>query len=205
MIYDLFPTPVGHYNIDRPLTEEELSFIKNQTKTNNVGNLTSKSANLGDAEELKSLKVFFENSIKDYFHKVYVPKYDVTLKITQCWGNYTKPGGFHHRHTHPNSFISGVFYVQTDAQRDKLLFWKDRYEQILVAPTEYNQWNAENWFYPTAPGDLLIFPSWQTHFVDTVEEGPERISLAFNTFPQGNLGDYMDLTQANVSANNAAD
>jgi uncharacterized protein (TIGR02466 family) len=204
MIFDLFPTAVGHYNIGRSLTKEELDFLKNLPKVSNVGNLTSKSADLSNAEELASIKSFIEEKLNDYFRAVYVPKHDVNLKMTQCWGNYTEPGGHHHRHSHPNSFISGVFYAQTEPQRDKIHFWKDRYEQVLVTPSEYNRWNSESWYYSTAPGDLILFPSWQTHFVEAISEGPTRISLAFNTFPEGNLGDHMDLTHAKVVFTNAA-
>ena len=32
MIYNLFPTPVGHYKIERDLTRAELKFINKQEK-----------------------------------------------------------------------------------------------------------------------------------------------------------------------------
>ena len=44
---------------------------------------------------------------------------------------------------------------------------------------------------PVTEGDLIIFPSWVPHGVSFNEtENKERISLAFNTFPIGEMGDY---------------
>jgi hypothetical protein len=35
----------------------------------------------------------------------------VTPYITQSWLNYTETNQYHHKHEHPNSLVSGVFYV----------------------------------------------------------------------------------------------
>ena len=51
-------------------------------------------------------------------------------------------------------------------------------------------WNARGAMVDVEEGNLLIFPSWITHFVNINEtENKERISLAFNTFPIGELRD----------------
>jgi hypothetical protein len=54
------------------------------------------------------------------------------MRLTQSWLNYTKPGQFHHKHAHPNSFISGVLYMKAARQRDKIYFYKDGYKQISL-------------------------------------------------------------------------
>ena len=41
----------------------------------------------------------------------------IHLKITQSWINFTKKGEYHHPHAHPNSLISGVFYVEADKDK----------------------------------------------------------------------------------------
>ena len=43
------------------------------------------------------------------------------------------------------------------------------------------------------PG-LILFPSRLTHMVETVKGEDTRISLSFNTFPVGLVGEEMDLT-----------
>ena len=41
---------------------------------------------------------------------------------------------------------------------------------------------------------MVLFPSSLTHMVETVQGDQQRISLSFNTFPVGSVGDEMNLT-----------
>ena len=119
-MHNLFPTPVGIYELGRDLTAKELSFFKNQETRPNMGNKTSVDNTILKNKALTQLREFFETSVTDYFTTVYNPKHQVNLKITQSWTNYTDKGQFHHKHAHPNSFVSGVFYIQTDASKDRI-------------------------------------------------------------------------------------
>ena len=57
-------------------------------------------------------------------------------------------------------------------------------------------WNSTSFHLKIKEGDLVIFPSWVIHSVDqNTTKNKERISLAFNTFPIGELGNYNDITQ----------
>jgi predicted 2-oxoglutarate/Fe(II)-dependent dioxygenase YbiX len=53
--------------------------------------------------------------------------------------------------------------------------------------------NSESWWFEVGAGDLMLFPSSLTHMVETVQ-GDERVSLAFNTFPVGYVGEEESLT-----------
>jgi uncharacterized protein (TIGR02466 family) len=192
-IHNLFPTAVGLYDLGRDLTAKELSFLKNQKTRPNMGNTTSTNNTILKAKELTKLRDFIETSVADYFATTYNPKHNVSLKITQSWTNYTDAGQYHHKHAHPNSFVSGVFYIQADDKKDRIYFYKDGYEQIKFPPKEWNTWNSESWWFEAGTGKLILFPSSLTHMVQTVE-GEQRISLSFNTFPVGQIGEEMDLT-----------
>lgn len=192
-IHNLFPTAVGLYDLGRDLTAKELSFLKNQETRPNTGNTTSANNTILKAKELTKLRDFIETSVADYFATIYNPKHNVNLKITQSWTNYTNAGQFHHKHAHPNSFVSGVFYIQADDKKDRIYFYKDGYEQIKFPPKEWNTWNSESWWFEVGTGKLILFPSSLVHMVQTVE-GEQRISLSFNTFPVGQIGEEMDLT-----------
>lgn len=194
MIHNLFPTPVGRYELGRDLTAKELSFLKNQETRSNMGNTTSKDNTILKNKELTKLRDFLETSISEYFKTVYNPKHQVNLKITQSWTNYTENGQYHHKHAHPNSFVSGVFYVQANKEKDKIYFYRDAYQQIKFPPSEWNVWNSESWWFEVGTGNLILFPSSLTHMVETVQHDQTRISLSFNTFPVGVVGDEMDLT-----------
>ena len=159
-----------------------------------MGNTTSVDNYILEAKKLTDIRTFIEASLNEYFKSVYAPKNDVKLRITQSWCNYTEPGQFHHKHAHPNSFISGVFYPQANKNTDKIYFYKDVYEQIKIPTTDWNTWNSESWWLEAEQGALYIFPSGLTHMVETVEGTQTRISLSFNTFPVGLVGEEESLT-----------
>jgi len=197
LIENLFPQAIGHFSLDRDLTVEELSFIKNQDTVKNIGNLTSKDCYLLEKHPLKSLKEFFKNSLEKYFLHVYAPETNVNLKITQSWSNYTNSGEFHHKHIHSNSFVSGVFFVQTDPALDKIFFYRNE-SPFSIFSEKYNMYNSEAWWYPATQGKLILFPSTTQHSVETVTT-KQRISISFNTFFVGHLGRDEDLTSLHLT------
>ena len=194
MIHNLFPTPVAIYKLDRELTEKELSSIKGQETRANQGNVTSTDNTVLRNRSMTKLRDFIESSVSEYFKTVHSPKHDVSLRITQSWINYTEPGQYHHKHAHPNSFVSGVFYPQANRETDKIYFYRDGFQQIKFPPSDWNVWNSESWWFEVGTGDLILFPSSLTHMVETVKGEDTRISLSFNTFPVGLVGEEMDLT-----------
>jgi|TARA_R110000803_G_C11822425_1_gene302152 uncharacterized protein (TIGR02466 family) len=195
MIYNLFPTAVGHYNIDRKLTKTEKKFLVELEKKENEGNKTSSDHYVLGSPKLSKLKGFLEDSLKEYIDQTINPVESNELYVTQSWVNYTKEGEYHHKHTHSNSIVSGVFYVDTVPDRDRINFFKDGYSTIKPETKDWNSYNSESWWYETKPGDLYLFPSSLPHSVFTVPKGKTRISLSFNTFIRGSVGVDSDLTE----------
>ena len=197
-IQGIFPTPVQQGNIGRPFTKEELDFVNHWGKEgntyNNQGNITSLNKYVLDDPTLKDIREFAQKSIDNFVNNVYIPKKPVQLAITQSWLNYTKEGQYHHSHEHPNSFLSGVFYFDADFETDKIHFHKKGYQQIKL-PTDNFQWyNSDSWFFQVKTGDIMLFPSSLTHNVETKKGENRRVSLAFNTFPVGYIGEEETLT-----------
>lgn len=174
--------------------DDELRFVLEQPTHANMGNTTSDDSYVLKSEQMAGLRAFIEASLAEYFAAVHAPKMDVELQVTQSWLNYTTPGQFHHKHAHPNSFVSGVLYVQASREQDRIYFYRDGYQQIKLPTDNWNLYNSESWWFETGAGDLLIFPSSLTHMVQTVTGDQTRISLAFNTFPVGTIGDEASLT-----------
>jgi uncharacterized protein (TIGR02466 family) len=192
----IFPTPIYRSKLDRQLTKEELSFI-NKTKLNvysNDGNTTSNDKNILENEVFKNLKEDLYLRVKDYFDKVISSSNSITPYITQSWLNYTETNQYHHKHAHPNSLVSGVFYINCHEEYDRIKFFNDNYKAILLDVKNYNLYNAENWWYPVKTGDIILFPSSLTHKVETKQGNNTRISLAFNVFVKGNIGNEKNLT-----------
>jgi uncharacterized protein (TIGR02466 family) len=190
----LFPTPVGQFHFDKQLSKKQLLFLNEQKQKPNEGNTTSELRKILDDKCVKDLREFVDDCIAKYMAGTYAPKFDVKLQVTQSWMNYTKPGQFHHKHAHPNSFLSGVFYVNADPEKDKIYFFKDGYERIKLETENWNMFNSESWWIPVATNKLVLFPSYFTHMVQTVEAQETRVSLAFNTFPKGYIGNDDSLT-----------
>jgi uncharacterized protein (TIGR02466 family) len=195
--YNLFPTPVSMNQIGRDFTKKELDFVRKQEKRPNMGNFTSADHYVLKHKELASINKFIEKCLNNFYQSVFSPRDDVEIYITQSWLNYTEPGQFHHKHAHPNSFISGVLYLNATAEKDKIYFYNENYKQIKLPPQQWNVWNSESWWLPVENGSCVVFPSHFTHMVETVESDDNRdtrISLSFNTFLKGNIGDEASLT-----------
>ena len=194
----IFPVSVGFFNLDRDLTEEELSCLLGLEKKKNEGNSRSAQSYVLGLTQLRALKDFIYESVNHYFTEIYRPLFDVRLQVTQSWVNYTDKDQFHHKHRHSNSFVSGVFYAKTDAS-DKIVFYRASDQSLRVTPKEHNISNSESWWFQTRQGTLLLFPSGLEHMVETKQTDGTRISLAFNTFPVGAVGDRTALNEAVLS------
>lgn len=192
-LHGLFAQPVGFFDLGRSLSDEEKFFLMELEQRPNMGNRTSANNFVLRDKLMTSLRGWMEDCVAEYFKATTNPKHDVTLRLTQSWVNYSEPGQYHHKHAHPNSFVSGVFYIQTNPN-DKIFFYRDGYNQIKFPPAEWNSWNSESWWFEAITGRLILFPSSLTHMVPTVEGEDVRVSLSFNTFPAGTVGEEMDLT-----------
>jgi uncharacterized protein (TIGR02466 family) len=197
IINSIFPKPIYISKIDRQLTSEELLFI-DKTKLNvseNDGNTSSKDNYILNKKIFKSLKEKLDLKIQDYFDKVISPSNNITPYITQSWLNYTEKNQYHHKHQHPNSLVSGVFYINCHEKYDKIKFFKEDYKTIRPEVKNWNIWNSETWWFPVKTGDVILFPSSLTHMVETKQGENTRISLAFNVFIKGKFGSNEHFTE----------
>ena len=196
-INGLFPTPIYTSKLNRELTSKELSFIdKNKLDVyKNEGNTTSNDNYILNKKEFKNLKEELDLKVQDYFQKVISPTDAITPYITQSWLNYTETNQYHHKHSHPNSLVSGVFYINCHEEHDKIKFFNDKYQAIKPEVKDWNIWNSETWWFPVKTGDVILFPSSLTHMVETKQGDNTRISLAFNVFIKGTVGVNKSLTE----------
>lgn len=198
-IVGIFPTPVYWCKLERPFSLKEQKYFRDHhdgsNLVDNVGNTSSKDNYILNRRVFSSLKKELLKRIQDYFDKVLCAK-DVKPWITQSWLNYTRVNQFHHRHEHPNSFVSGVLYINADKANDTIKFHKKDYRQLKVGEvTSYNLYNSESWWFSVETYDLVLFPSYLTHAVEQKVGNNTRISLAFNVFVKGKLGFPTELTE----------
>lgn len=196
-IHGLFPTPIYITKLPRQFSNKENKFIeKSKLDTyKNEGNLTSNDDYILNSKTFISLKKELDEIVKDYFNKVISPSNNIKPYITQSWLNYTEQTQYHHTHAHPNSLVSGVLYINADKDNDKIKFFKTVYQMIKPEIKEYNLYNSETWWFPVKTLDVVLFPSSLTHRVEVKQGTNTRISLAFNTFIRGTVGDNKKLTE----------
>jgi len=201
-LMQLFPTPVliCPYPVDYT---KELEWIRNAEcrKENSGGdaggqkihyNRQSEDTFVLDRPELSNIRAFIEAKLHEFVTKIYAST--DKLVITQSWLNKSKKGESHHEHVHPNSMISGVWYPQIHEQMPPIQFRSRQQRDVSLQTQQYNTFNSATFMLPMKRGELILFPSNLTHSVPTNIGEEERISLSFNTWPKGNMGDIKSLT-----------
>ena len=102
--------------------------------------------------------------------------------ITGCWANIGAPGSPHKMHSHPNNFLSAVYYVCAPEGGNSITFHDPRPQPAIIAPprTEMVAANAGKADLKVADGDFVVFPAWLFHSVSVNTSRQKRISIAFN-------------------------
>ena len=196
----IFPTPV--YSIIRestliPEEEGDIAKIIEGGMYKNSGNSSSVNSYIFN-DNLRDIEQFCGQQLETYIEEVISPKEELDVYITQSWLNVTNPGGFHHPHYHPNSIVSGVFYIAVE-EDDNITFGDPNVkmrEWFSCEKKDINVWNSVTCGFTVHSNELFLFPSWLTHQVEANKKATkDRISISFNTFIKGTLGQQKDLTE----------
>lgn len=188
-IVDLFPTPIYLSKCELDISQE-IDYLKSldldildPTVITNYGCRSVSTHVLHDIN-LKKLKNYIIDCLEDYVTNVLNYKIK-EMVLTQSWVSIKQPGQKHVAHSHPNSFISGVFYWQHDIC--PLVFVNDKNKMNFVIPKKdmvpaNDPTDDEFPLFPIERG-LVLFPSNLHHFVPTNNSNLSRYSLAFNSVP----------------------
>lgn len=201
LIEPIFAIPMYRNILSKGLTKEQISFIEKNKKDilKNESNAFTKNVAILEDKIFKDLKKELLLMLKEYYEIVLCCTNDIKPYITQSWLNFNNINEYHHQHYHENSLISGVFYVQCLENEDSIKFLKNKPNIIEFTNFKnYNLYNSSQWEISIRPGLIVLFPSSITHKVDLNKNNHTRISLAFNVFVTGTLGDKARLTQLEV-------
>lgn len=110
------------------------------------------------------------------------------LFINNIWININKYKDSNKLHCHPNSIISGVYYVKTPKDCGDINFINPSSDELQIdwnkhkkAFNGYTVYNSIEWFLPSIENELYLFPSWLKHYVKpNMNKKEERISISFN-------------------------
>ena len=131
LIHQLFPEPLYFSKLERALTKKELKKVDEHKKKTypNISNTTSNDNYVLENKTLKNLKKDLNKKVINYFNEVVCTNNSIIPYITQSWINYTETNQFHHKHTHSNSYISGVFYIDAQKEVDSITFYKAKTDE----------------------------------------------------------------------------
>ena len=197
----VFPVPIYKTNIEREFTKQEHdefdAVISGQSKGPDMrGTKTiSNDKYLLNRKSLLSIHSFIQHHLKEFVTTVLgidLRKTNWSPHITMSWLSAYETNHFETFHQHPNSIISGVFYINclknlAHGKSDGILFACPSHnmlqilgvvEEVIVEDTKFSD---KPYHLSTVGGDLIIFPSTVHHCVN-LNETPDqtRISLAFN-------------------------
>ncbi len=104
------------------------------------------------------------------------------FEITGCWANINPQGGLNSPHTHPNNFLSGVYYVQLPDRKGRIVFSDPRPQAFHIAPPtrQWNKYLGNEVSLEAKEGRLVLFPAWLVHSVPVNRGEGDRISISFN-------------------------
>tara|TARA_B100000035_G_scaffold193877_1_gene165532 strand:+ start:1905 stop:2507 length:603 start_codon:yes stop_codon:yes gene_type:complete len=189
----LFAYPVMITDERYNLKEEERNFIELQDSIFNGNNNISSNRYILDEPNLEGLKRWIKFYVSRYYFDV-MQFTDSEPYITQSWVNFTKMGERHGVHCHPNSFLSGVFYLDENETQIEFSNYDSIFKNLEPRMKQGNIFNSHSWRYPTKKNALFLFPSTLWHSVSPNQNQKTRISISFNTWIKGEMGREEDLT-----------
>jgi uncharacterized protein (TIGR02466 family) len=191
---NLFSVPIYTTKID--INKIQKTFLKNLPL-----NLVEEKNGLMSNDKYVLHKKELSNIKKDIDKAVYVYKNDI-LKIddnieffiVNSWLMRHDKNHYAHEHSHANSVISGVYYVDVPEMSGNLIFHKASNNisnamspVIALKYKQYTTYTSEEYSVKTKNNLLVLFPSNLRHSVPISFSNKPRYCIAFNTFIKGDL------------------
>jgi uncharacterized protein (TIGR02466 family) len=187
---DWFPTPIWHFMLDdyQTLNDILLQEIKSEQQRDQKGEQWSNIlgwhsvSNLHQREIFAQFNQIINQNILEVASDLHWDLQKFSLELKSCWAIVNGKLASNSVHNHPNSILSGVYYLQAPENSGVISFADPRpAAQMLVPPmTEYSLWTLPKISYKPQAGTMLLFPSWLLHGVEMNMSAELRISLSFN-------------------------
>ena len=183
---DLFNEPgVGSLEQRQELIDRLL-----ELKNNGVSDINAKSSNYGcwrlmnpitDCEWLnKKLTDMILEAIAFYtetqYSNIVEYKHGETNINIRSWANINEPGSRNVYHAHKGSHFSACFYLQATDTGDLVL---SNPSNILGECNNFAPY-ARAFVFKPKDGDLILWPAWVPHEIETNLSDKQRINIAFD-------------------------
>jgi hypothetical protein len=186
---EIYKFPFYEFDASKGLTDRILQDVKTNVvfEPNMINEISKRDKNYFDEE----LFDWFDSCLQQVKQNILVQEH-IQVPIVGCWVNKTTKLKKLHSHNHPNSFLSGSFYLTTNNSGHTIFYSKNYWlegwgDRVTMFFDSNNNTLLEAGRYQPQAGKLLIFPSCLTHGT-LVSTDEERYSIAFNTFLEGSFG-----------------
>ena len=187
---DLFPSKLGIVDFSSIINLKDLIADCMLVKSNdssrtlsNRGGFQSNNIERGKYNSLDNLSDLIVRCGNSFMSS----KSDIELVMDNCWLNINPKYSYNTDHIHPDSLISGTFYIQTPDNSGNLVFSRsDNFYNLLwsIAQNSSSPFFSSEQSVTPKPGMLVLFGSWETHSVEQNLSDEERISFSFNLKPK---------------------
>ena len=170
------------------IKKDLIFWIKNYHITQDNHQVSGRNAWQSPTDFFRKEKSFFKYKqiIEKSILTIMLSFSDKKYRIKNIWINVNKPQGYNVAHTHPDSDLSGVFWINIPQNSGVLRFESPNHFTQYKAIQHSNEkiknslnYYHDFWLQPTE-GKLIIFPSDIKHFVETNQSDEDRISISFN-------------------------
>ena len=168
------------FNVDLKNIKKYILKNKKENKSRTVSNYNGwQSLSMSNIDiDLYPLFNLVEQNILELEKKL---NYKGHVKLKNFWFNVNGISSFNRPHVHPNSTISGVFYVTAPKNSGKIVFCSPRIADLLYPNVEqYNEFTSSTYSFVPKKNVCLLFPSNLQHYVEPNINKKERISISFN-------------------------
>ena len=192
MILDAFPTPIYIDNLSLSVEDREklksADLFRNRDDKAWVSN-----TNLQLNSSYRNFIDLVDQHVNNYAYNILSLSNEYAFKCHGCWLNKNDPSDETLIHHHSNSLISGVYYVDVDADTQGAIEFYDSKQGpfgSFFTLLSYSQKNIRNSHILTlnCSNDMIImFPSILKHSVAKNTSTKSRYSVAFDYMVSGTV------------------
>ncbi|MBC7397342.1 MAG: hypothetical protein H7333_07850 [Bdellovibrionales bacterium] len=122
-----------------------------------------------------TLKKSLDREVKAFCKKAGITFQRGELRLSSLWVNIMPKNCYHAFHAHPNSIVSGTYYLNVPKKTSPLRLEDPRVGLFMACPPRPIRVDL----LPRA-GEVILFESWLKHEVPPHYTEEERLSVSFN-------------------------
>mgnify|MGYP001243607851 CR=1 FL=1 len=126
------------------------------------------------------LEKWIYKQVNEYLNDLQLEQPYSFTKMDESWFNWSGKGMYQEFHIHPESDISGTFYVQTPPNCGNIIFNPPASAYNYHKLTHRSTVLEKSLHFEPMPARMILFPSYLEHMVQDNKNTEERISVAFN-------------------------